>query len=142
VQKIKDGEIHPDPMRVTKVFYECESISPTGLSSSTEIERGHLPTRGMTDELRDIAALIEAFAADERKARVAMYTEPDDDRYRKLEYRAAEYVASAVSLGFGRGSGPWAVRTGLARAAAATARGRTPRQPAPTRRTRRGSCTR
>jgi hypothetical protein len=68
----------------------------------------------MTDELRDMVDFVEAFASDEHAARVAMYTEPDDDRYRELEGRAAAYLESApgsiVTLGFGRGSGAAAKR--------------------------------
>jgi hypothetical protein len=63
----------------------------------------------MTDELRDIADFLETFASDEHAARVAMYTEPDDDRYRELEERAAGHLESVpgsiMTLGFGRGSG-------------------------------------
>jgi hypothetical protein len=68
----------------------------------------------MTDKLRDIKGFVEAFASDEHAARVAMYTEPDDDRYRELESRASGYLESApgsiVTLGFGRGSGAAAKR--------------------------------
>jgi hypothetical protein len=63
----------------------------------------------MTDELRDIADFVEAFASDEHKARIAMYTEADDDRYRELEERAASFLESApgsiVTLGFSRSPG-------------------------------------
>jgi hypothetical protein len=64
----------------------------------------------MSDALRQVVEFVDSFAADEHAARIAMYTEPDDERYRALEGRAAAHLESApgsiLTLGFGRGSGP------------------------------------